>query len=129
MILLAACVAMGGLVALIAGAYGLQRTRRLRSAANIAEALVKPPQQGSGRPLLQFETGDGRVVEVASPVPPSRRRPLPPGGVVSVAYDVDDPRETVVLGAERPGVDRAFMIAGAVLVVVGMVLAVALSGP
>ncbi|WP_343246197.1 DUF3592 domain-containing protein [Streptomyces sp. SID5785] len=129
MILLAACIAMGGLVALLAGAYGLQRTRRLRTAANIAEALVKPPQQGSERPLLQFETGDGRVIEVVSPVPPSKRRPLPPGGVISVAYDVEDPRETVVLGAERPGVDRGFMLAGAALVLTGMVLAVALSRP
>lgn len=129
MIVLAACVAMGGLVALVAGAYGLQRTRRLRTAANITEALVKPPQPGSDRPRLQFETGDGRVIEVVSPVPPSRRRPLPPGGVVTVAYDVEDPRETLVLGAERPGIDRGFMLAGAVLVLTGMVLAVALSKP
>ncbi|WP_306322268.1 MULTISPECIES: DUF3592 domain-containing protein [unclassified Streptomyces] len=127
MIVLAACTALGGLVALIAGAYGLRRARRVRSAGNVARALVKPPQPGTERPLLQFETDDGRVVEVVSPVPPSKRRPLPAGGTVSVAYDTEDPRETVLLGAERPGVDRAFMIAGACLVLVGMVLAVGLS--
>ncbi|MGW2346798.1 hypothetical protein [Streptomyces sp. NPDC001661] len=127
MIVLAACTALGGLVALIAGAYGLQRGRRVQEAGNVAQALVKPPQQGSDRPLLQFETGDGRVVEVVSPVPASKRRPLPAGGLVSVAYDTEDPRETVLLGGERPGVDRAFMIAGALLVLVGMVLTVSLS--
>ncbi|MFD7297031.1 DUF3592 domain-containing protein [Streptomyces sp. NPDC059897] len=127
MIVLAACTALGGLVALIAGAYGLQRGRRVQSAGNVAQALVKPPQPGSERPLLQFETGDGRVVEVVSPVPPSKRRPLAAGGVVSVAYDTEDPRETVLLGSERPGVDRAFMLAGALLVLVGMVLTVSLS--
>ncbi|MGY0487169.1 hypothetical protein [Streptomyces sp. WG-D5] len=127
MIVLAACTALGGLVALVAGAYGLRRTRRVRGAGNVARALVKPPQPGGERPLLQFETDDGRVVEVVSPVPPSKRRPLPAGGTVSVAYDADDPRETVLLGAERPGVDRAFMIAGACLVLAGMVLAVSLS--
>ncbi|MEV3856282.1 DUF3592 domain-containing protein [Streptomyces sp. NPDC050095] len=126
MIVLAACTAVGGLVALLAGAYGLSRTRRIQAAGNVVEALVKQPQPGSERPLLQFETVDGRVMEVVSPVPPSKRRPLPAGGVVTLAYDTDDPRETVVLGGERPGIDRGFMIAGAVLVLTGMVLAVAL---
>ncbi|MEV5609248.1 DUF3592 domain-containing protein [Streptomyces sp. NPDC052225] len=127
MIVLAACTAIGGLIALLAGAYGIRRTRRTRTAGNVVDALVKPPQPGAERPLLQFETVDGRVIEVASPVPPGKRTPLTAGAVVRVAYDVDDPRETVVLGGERPGVDRGFMIAGAVLVLVGMVLAVALS--
>ncbi|MFZ3556796.1 hypothetical protein [Streptomyces sp. BH055] len=127
MIVLAACTALGGLVALVAGAYGLQRGRRIQHAGNIAQALVKPPHPGSERPLLQFETDDGRLVEVVSPVPPSKRRPLPAGGIVRVAYDTEDPRETVLLGGERPGVDRAFMIAGALLVLVGMVLTVSLS--
>ncbi|WP_420033100.1 hypothetical protein ACN2WE_10800 [Streptomyces sp. cg28] len=126
MIVLAAFTAMGGLVALLAGAYGLQRTRRVRVAGNVVDALVKPPQPGSDRPLLQFATGDGQVIEVVSPVPASKRLPLPAGGVVSVAYDTDDPRETVLLGGERPGVDRIFMMAGAVLVLTGMVLAVSL---
>ncbi|MFJ9177795.1 DUF3592 domain-containing protein [Streptomyces sp. NPDC102360] len=127
MIVLAACTALGGLVALIAGAYGLQRSRRVQGAGNIAQALVKPPKPGSERPLLQFETEDGQVVEVVSPVPPSKRRPLPAGGTVSVAYDTEDPRETVLIGGERPGVDRTFMIAGAFLVLVGMVITVSLS--
>ncbi|WP_428955343.1 hypothetical protein [Streptomyces sp. cg35] len=127
MIVLAALTAIGGLVALIAGAYGLRHTRRIRTSGNVVQALVKPPQPGTDRPLLQFETRDGRVIEVVSPVAPRKGRPLPPGGVVGLAYDTEDPRETVVLGRERPGVDRGFMIAGAVLVLTGMVLAVALS--
>lgn len=124
MIVLAALTALGGLVALLAGAYGLRRTRRIRTAGHMTEALVKPPQPGLDRPLLQFETADGRVVEVVSPVPRSRRRPLPEGGHIPLAYDVDDPRETVLLGSERAGVDWAFVVAGGALVVLGLVLGV-----
>ena len=126
MIVLAACTAVGGLVALLAGAYGLRRTRRVRTAGNVVDALVKPPQPGGERPLLQFQTVDGRVLEIVSPVPPSRGEPLAAGSVVRVAYDGADPREVVVLGAERPAVDVAFVAAGAALVLVGAALAVVL---
>ncbi|MCX3064232.1 DUF3592 domain-containing protein [Streptomyces beihaiensis] len=126
MIVLAASTAMGGLIAVLAGAYGLQRTRRVRTVGNVVEALVKPPPQGTERPLLQFRTLEGRVVEVVSPVPSTRRRPLRAGSSVSVAYDTDDPRDTVLLGAERPGADRGFMFAGAVLVLLGMLLTVSM---
>ncbi|MEV6169946.1 DUF3592 domain-containing protein [Streptomyces sp. NPDC051954] len=114
---------LGGLVALLAGAYGLRRTRRITGAGQITEALVKPPPPGSERPLLQFETPDGRVVEIASPVPRSRRLPLAAGGGVRLAYDAADPRETVLLGGERTGLDRGFVVVGAALVVLGIVLA------
>ncbi|MFD4525300.1 DUF3592 domain-containing protein [Streptomyces sp. NPDC058470] len=124
MVVLAALTAFGGLVALRAGAYGLRQTRRISAAGQVTEALVKPPQPGLERPLLQFETADGRVVEVVSPVPRSRRRPLPEGGHIRLAYDVADPRETVVLGSERAGLDWAFVVAGGAVIVVGTVLGV-----
>ncbi|MFF1691404.1 MULTISPECIES: DUF3592 domain-containing protein [unclassified Streptomyces] len=124
MVVLAAFMLLGGLVALLAGAYGLRRTRRISEAGRVTQALVKPPQAGSERPLLQFETHDGRVVEVVSPAPPTRRLPLPTGALVGIAYDVDDPRETVLIGGERPGLDWGFVGAGAALVVLGAVLAV-----
>ncbi|MEU5953228.1 DUF3592 domain-containing protein [Streptomyces sp. NPDC047525] len=76
----------------------------------------------SGRPTLQFETGDGQVVEVVSPVPQSRRAPLAAGDRVRIAYDSDDPRETVMLGRERRGIDRGFVAAGAAVLVLGLVL-------
>ncbi|MEU6823133.1 DUF3592 domain-containing protein [Streptomyces atriruber] len=124
-VVLAAFTVLGGLVAALAGAYGLRQTRRITAVGAVTQALVKATLPGAERPTLQFETGDGRVVEVVSPVPPSRRRPLAAGDRVGIAYDVEDPRETVLIGGERTGLDRAFVGAGAALVVLGAVLAVA----
>ncbi|MFM9367271.1 DUF3592 domain-containing protein [Streptomyces sp. Da 82-17] len=124
MLVLAVLTALGGLVALLAGGYGLRRTRRMEASAQAADALVKPPQPGSDRPLVQFGTADGRVVEIASPVRRTRRRPLRPGSELRIAYDADDPREIVLLDRRRVRVDQAFMVAGAALVVLGVVLVV-----
>ncbi|MFE2990497.1 DUF3592 domain-containing protein [Streptomyces sp. NPDC059262] len=124
MVVLAAFTLLGGLVAILAGAYGLRRTRRISEAGRVTQALVKPPQEGSERPRLQFETHDGLVVEVPSPAPPTRRLPLPTGGLVGIAYDVDDPRETVLIGGERSVLDWVFVAAGVALAVLGAVLAV-----
>ncbi|ATL26966.1 DUF3592 domain-containing protein [Streptomyces formicae] len=124
MVVLAALTAFGGLVAVLAGAYGLRQTRRISAAGAVAQALVKAAPPGAERPTLQFETVDGRVVEVVSPVPSTRRRPLASGDRVRLAYDTEDPRETVLLGGERTGLDRAFVGAGLALVVLGAVLVV-----
>lgn len=122
---LAGFTVIGGLVALLAGAYGLRETRRAERAGGHAWALVKPAPQGSARPLLQFETADGHVLELPSPVPPSRREPLPPGSSVRLSYDPADPRTVVVLGRERTALDRAFMAAGGAIVLLGLTLAAA----
>lgn len=82
-------------------------------------ALVKQPPQGAERPLLEFETQDGRVMEIVSPV-----AELTVGTSVGVSYDARDPRDVVVDGHRRTGVDRGFVIAGLLLVVIGLVLAV-----
>lgn len=124
MVVLAVFTALGGLVALLAGAYGLRQTRRITAAGEVAQALVKAAPPGAERPVLQFETGDGRVVEVVSPVPPSRRHPLAAGDRVRIAYDSDDPRETVVPGHERRGIDRGFVAAGVAVLALGLVLTV-----
>ncbi|MFI6940875.1 DUF3592 domain-containing protein [Streptomyces sp. NPDC050418] len=126
MVVLAALTSFGGLVALLAGAYGLRRTRRLTAAGELVTALVKPPPQGAERPLLQFETLDGRVLEVPAPVPPSRRLPLRTGTEVRLAYDPADPRTVLLPGGERVRLDQGFVVAGAALVVLGAVLAVTL---
>ncbi len=126
MIVFAALTSFGGLVALLAGAYGLRQTRRIAASGEAVTALVKPPPQGAERPLLQFETLDGRVMEVSSPLAPSKRLPLEPGTEVRIAYDPADPRDTLLLGSERVRVDQGFVWAGAALVVLGAVLAVTL---
>lgn len=122
---LAGFTLFGGLVALLAGAYGLRRTRRVAAAGDAVWALVKPAPRGSGRPLLQYETTDGQVLELPSPVPSTRREPLTPGGRVHLFYDPADPREVVLLGRERTGLDRTFIAAGAAVAAVGLILAVA----
>ncbi|MBC9712059.1 hypothetical protein H9Y04_05685 [Streptomyces sp. TRM66268-LWL] len=126
MVVFAALTSFGGLVALLAGAYGLRQTRRIAASGQAVNALVKPAPHGAQRPLLQFETLDGRVMELPSPVPPNRRTPLLPGTEVRLAYDPADPRDTVLLGGERVLLDRTFIAAGAALVVLGAVLAVTL---
>ncbi|MER0445013.1 DUF3592 domain-containing protein [Streptomyces sp. Edi4] len=120
---LAGFTVLGGLVALLAGAYGLRETRRAERAGAFAWALVKPAPQGATRPLLQFETVDGDVFELPSPISPSRREPLPPGACVRVSYDPENPRTIVLLGRQRTVVDRAFMAAGAVIVLLGLTVA------
>ncbi|MEU9126156.1 DUF3592 domain-containing protein [Streptomyces sp. NPDC048506] len=126
--------AFGGLLAVLAGAYGLRQAQRVRRTGVRVEALVKrPPVDAAGepalpRPLLQFVTDDDRVMEVISPVAPSHRQPLDDGDRVLVLYDPADPRNVVVHDLKRPGQDRAFIAGGALVVLLSLTaLAVALT--
>ncbi|MFI6845590.1 DUF3592 domain-containing protein [Kitasatospora sp. NPDC050467] len=130
---LAVFVGLGGLVAYLAGVAGLRDLRRLRRVGVPVQALVRErvpgPEDRSAvsRPLLQFTTEDGRVVEVFSPVPSSRRAPLADGSYVGVRYDPADPRRLLVVGRERRRLEYAFMGLGIVMVLAALVL-VALAG-
>lgn len=125
---LAAIAAFGGLLAVLAGAYGLHQARRVRRTGVRVEALVKgPPVDASDelvlpRPLLQFVTEDDRVMEVVCPVAPTRRRPLNAGDHVLVLYDPADPRAVVVHDLERTGLDRAFIAGGALAMLLSLTL-------
>ncbi|MEV0096124.1 hypothetical protein [Streptomyces sp. NPDC050738] len=119
LIVLAGFTAFGGLVALLAGAHGLRQTRRIGEAGLRAWALVKPAPPGADRPLLQFETVDGRVLEIPSPVP------LEPGTRAELSYAPEDPRDVVLLGREPTAVDRWFVAAGAAVLTLGLALLVA----
>ncbi|AVZ72411.1 hypothetical protein SLUN_09605 [Streptomyces lunaelactis] len=121
-IVFAAFTAIGGLVAALAGAYGLRQTRRIAASGHFAIALVKPAPPGVERPLLQYETEDGRVMEIVSPVP--LQAPLESGSSVRLSYDPEDPRDVVLDGHARTRVDKGFVIAGLALVVIALVLAV-----
>ncbi|MGY5123669.1 hypothetical protein [Streptomyces nigrescens] len=125
---LAGCAAFGGLLAMLAGAYGLRQARRVRRTGVRVEALVKRPpgsasdEPAQARPLLQFATADDRVLEVACPVTPSHRRPLNDGDHVLVLYDPADPRTVVVHDLERRGLERAFITAGALVMLLALAL-------
>ncbi|MCX5208167.1 DUF3592 domain-containing protein [Kitasatospora sp. NBC_00240] len=125
---LALLVGMGGAVAYLAGAMGLNRTRRLRRVGVPVQALVRyrpadaGDRTGAGRPLLQFVTVDDAVMEVSSPVPAGRAQPLADGGQVWISYDPAAPREIAVRGRERVWLDGAFIVLGAVAVFLSLAL-------
>ncbi|MFI9274368.1 DUF3592 domain-containing protein [Kitasatospora sp. NPDC052896] len=127
---LALFAGLGGLVAYLAGAVGLHEIRRLRQSGTSAQALVRyralGPEDRSGaiRPLLQFATEDGRVVEVFSPVPPGRSHPLVDGATVRVRYDPADPRQVLVDGRERRGLEYAFLGLGTAVLLTALLLLV-----
>ncbi|MFE7132040.1 DUF3592 domain-containing protein [Streptomyces sp. NPDC057638] len=115
-IVFAAFTVVGGVVAVLAGAYGLRQTRRIAARGHDAVAVVKPVPPGAERPLLTYETREGRVMEIPSPVT------LPQGSIVSLRYDPDDPREVVVDGHHRTGIDIGFTAGGLALAAVGVTL-------
>ncbi|MEO3977152.1 DUF3592 domain-containing protein [Streptomyces sp. CAU 1734] len=116
-IVFAAFTLAGGLIAALAGVYGLRQTRRIARSGHFAIALVKPVPPGAERVLLAFETADGRLMEIPSPVP------LAEGRSIRLAYDPGDPRDVVVDGHRRTGVDGGFVVAGAMLTAIGIALA------
>ncbi|MFF1419653.1 hypothetical protein [Streptomyces sp. NPDC058280] len=117
MIVFAAFAALGGLVALLAGAVGIRRTRRILSAGESAMALVKRGPPGSERQTLQYETADGHVLEVISPVL------LEAGTSVLLSYDPEDPREVVLPGYPRTRVDLGFVLLGLAVILAGAAFA------
>ncbi|WP_406463243.1 DUF3592 domain-containing protein [Streptomyces sp. NBC_01622] len=114
---------VSGTVALLTGLVGLRRIRRLRRAGVDVWALVKRTGAVGGednpRPVLRYTTGDGRVMEVGSPVPASKRHPLPEGSHVLVRYDPEDPRELVLYGHERTAWEYSMAGVGAVFILLG----------
>ncbi|GAA1926518.1 DUF3592 domain-containing protein [Streptantibioticus ferralitis] len=123
-----------GAFAALVGILGLREIRRVRRFGVVAGALVKrPPGDASGepwppRPLLQFATEDDRVMEIVSPVPSTRRRPLRDGDTVLVSYDPADPRTVVVHRRERVGLEYGFIVVGSALLLACLaLLAVAIS--
>ncbi|WP_051941174.1 DUF3592 domain-containing protein [Phaeacidiphilus oryzae] len=114
---------IGGAVAYLAGVQGLREAQRLLRVGVPARALVKTAAGAGGvRPLLQFTTREGAVLEVYSPVPPSRARPLADGQEVDLAYDPLDPRQVVVRGRARLGLEYAFLALGGAAVLGALAL-------
>jgi hypothetical protein len=120
-IVFAGFLAFGGLVALIAGVHGLRRTSAIIADGEPVVALVTRPPARCERPLLQFETADGRVMAVVSPVM------LALGSSVPLVYDPADPRDVVLPGHRRTRLDQGFAVAGAAVILAAVVSAVPLA--
>ena len=124
-------ILLGGAVSLIAGIADLRRSRRIRAEGETAWATIVPApkhpeyEPSAYRPLLRFLTSDGRSVEVFSPLPPTRRRPLTEGRKILVHFDPVDPTQ-VLLHGSRGRADLAFIALG-IAAVVGAVVAMALT--
>ncbi|MEU2737289.1 DUF3592 domain-containing protein [Streptomyces sp. NPDC007095] len=134
MVVLAVFAACGGGLMALAGITSLRQTRRIARSGVRVWALVKrnpgsrDDDPAPPRPLLQFTTEDGRVVEIVSPVAPTRRRPLQHGDTLLITYDPANPGTVVVYNRERRLLDYVFIAAGAIVVLLALVL-VSLTGP
>lgn len=124
-------IVLGGAVALIAGIADRRRTRHIRAAGETAWAVIvaaptHPEYEPSAyRPLLRFETSDGRVVEVFSPLPPTRRRPLTEGRKILVYFDPAEPTQVLIHGGRQRS--SATFIALGIVAIVGALIAMALA--
>jgi Protein of unknown function (DUF3592) len=119
--------ALAGGLAALAGLTGMRRARRLRRngspvwavalprPVSVDEGAVTPP----GRTMIQYTLADGRVVERVSPGPARKAAMLRPGQQVLVWYDPDDPQDVLVYGREGKAADLAFVMAGALLIMLG----------
>ena len=125
------CAVAGGLAAL-AGLSGMRRARRLRRSGSAAWAVAVPgpvpadqrPGGTSRRILIQYTLADGRVIERLSPAPARKTASLRAGQQVLIWYDPDDPEDALVYGREGKAADLAFVIAGALLILTGVAIAV-----
>ncbi|MDH6141961.1 MULTISPECIES: DUF3592 domain-containing protein [Kitasatospora] len=123
-------LALGGVGAYLAGIAGLNGIRHLEEVGEPAEALVRYRAPGPDdtapppHPLLQFTTRTAEVVEVFSPVASSRAHPLRPGALVRLRYDPADPRQVLLEGRQRRGVERVFVLLGVTALLTAVVLLV-----
>jgi hypothetical protein len=123
-------LALPGALAVLAGLTGLHRLRRLRRGGVATWAVtVTMPQTGDqstespSQQLLQYTLADGRVLEHVTSGPARGPAAPRPGQRVLVWYDPEDPADVLVYGRWGRSVDRAFVAAGALCVVIGACLA------
>jgi hypothetical protein len=125
-------LALAGAVAALAGLAGAHRRQRLRARGLTAWATIVPtpgePGEGGhagelGQLSLQFALEDGRIIERQYVRPARHRGELDPGRKVLVWYDGADPDDVLVFSRDGRWSDRAFVAAGAALIVAGASLA------
>jgi hypothetical protein len=128
MIVIGAWFAVAGGLAVLAGLTGMRRVRRLRRegvatwAAFMEPPPVRPgePPDDSPRPaVIRYTLADGRVIERIAPSPARKTVPPGPAQKVLVWYDPEDPQDILVYGREGRFIDRAFLAAGLLFVLIG----------
>lgn len=126
-------LALAGGLAVLAGWTEMRRFRQLRQQGipTWALAVTRPAAQDEAhgaaqqrRTLIQFSLADGRLVEQGYPGSLRKAQRLQPGQQVMVWYDPEDPREVLVYGRGTRVADCAFIAAGTVVILVGLLVAV-----
>jgi len=123
--------AFAGGVAALAGLTARYRGRRLRrtgtsvwgTALAPAAAADDQPGQPPDRVMIRYTLADGRVLEHASAQPARKSARLRPGQPVLVWYNPQDPQDVLVYGREGRRADRAFLLAGLLIVAIGVAIA------
>jgi len=120
-------IVLGGLLSLYSGFAQLRAKRHLLADGSTAWASIVPApkhpeyEPAAYRPMLRFDTDDGRRVQVYSPVPSTKRRPLVEGHKILVHYASEDPTQIVVHG-ETSRADLLFIGIGLVAVITAIAL-------
>jgi Protein of unknown function (DUF3592)/Mu transposase, C-terminal len=120
--------ALAGGLAALAGLTAMRRAGRLRRGGLPvwAVALPRPVSAtegaagSTGKTVIQYTLADGRVVERPSPGSARKAAMLHPGEKVLVWYDPEDPQDVLVYGRGGRAADLAFVIAGALFIMLGV---------
>jgi hypothetical protein len=120
--------ALAGGLAALAGLTAMRRARRLRRGGCPVWAVALPrpvgvDEEAGGSPggtVIQYTLADGRVVERLSPGSARKAAMLRPGQKVLVWYDPEDPQDVLVYGREGRAADLAFVVAGALFIMIGV---------
>ena len=131
MVVVGVWFALAGVVAALAGLYGIRRAWRLRrdGVRTWGMAVLPPMPQDDefdASPesvLIQYTLVDGRVMERLTPRPVRARATPRVGQPVAVWYNPEDPDEILVYGGETRLSDRALLTAGLLFIVIGVALA------
>jgi len=131
LIVIGVWLALAGGLAALAGLTAMRRVRRLRRRGSPvwAVALPRPASAAekaggsAGKTVIPYTLEDGRMVKRASPGSARTAAMLRPGQKVLVWYDPGDPQDVLVYGREGRAADLAFVIVGALFIVLGVGIA------
>jgi Protein of unknown function (DUF3592) len=117
-------MALSGVLPALAGLTSLRRARRLRRRGVQAWAAAVPDSSPNGErgPALQYRLPNGRTLEKLGA---GKAAALLPGERVSIWYDPAKPEHILVRGDDGRAADLVGVIAGALLMAAGSVIAIA----